>query len=108
MTKRTTNTKGIQAPGVALTHEAENATKIIGKYYAREPRTVDEARSLENFLILSSEFQFTLRVIQRYFIWVCPSIALIDLKEFVGNILNMRINDKSSHQNIEDVRCGCG
>ena len=108
MTKITTNTKGIQAPGVALTHEAENATKIIGKYYAREPRTVDEARSLENFLILSSEFQLTLRVIQRYFIWVCPGIALIDLKEFVGNILNMRINDKSSRQNIEDVHCDCG
>ena len=108
MTKRTTNTKGIQAPGVALTHEAENATKIIGKYYAHEPRTVDEACSLEDFLILSSEVQSTLRVIQRYFIWVCPGIAFIDLKEFVGNILNMRINNKLSRQKIEDIRCGCG
>lgn len=45
-----------------MTHETENAAKIIGKHYAREPRTVDEARSLKNFLILSGEFQFTLRV----------------------------------------------
>jgi hypothetical protein len=108
MSKRITNTKGIQAPAVALTHEAENATKVVGKYYAREPRTVDEARCLEDFLILGSEFRFMLGVIPRYFIWVCPGIALIDFKKFVGNILNMRINDKSSRQKIEDVRCGCG
>ena len=73
-----------------MTHEAENAAKIIGKYYAPEPTTVDEARGLENFLILSGEFQFTLRVAQRYFIWVCPGIALIDFKEFVGNMLKSR------------------
>ena len=91
-----------------MTHEAENAAKIIRKHYAREPRTVDEACSLENFLILRGEFQFTLRVAQRNFIWVGPSIALINLKEFDSNILNMGINDKLSRQKIKNLRCGCG
>jgi hypothetical protein len=106
--KKTTDTKGIQAPGVALTHETENAAKIIGKHYAREPRTVDEPRGLKNFLILRGEFQFTLRVAQRNFIRVCPGIALINLKEFNGNILNMGINDRLSRQKIKNLRCGCG
>ena len=60
----TTNVKGTQTPGVALANEAENAAKIIRKYYAPEPRTIDEARRLENFLILSGELRSTLQIVQ--------------------------------------------
>jgi hypothetical protein len=52
-----TNTKDIHAPGAALANEAENTAKIIGKNYIREPRTIYEARNLEDFFVL---LQFTL------------------------------------------------
>lgn len=88
--ERITNTKDIQAPGAALANEAENAAKIIGKNYTREPRTIDEARSLENFLVLP---QSTLRIARRYFIRVCPRVPLVDIEKSVGNVLNVVINN---------------
>jgi hypothetical protein len=73
-----------------LANEAENTAKIIGKNYIREPRAIYEARNLEKFFVL---LQFTLRIAQRYFIWVRPRVPLVDLKKSVGDVLNMKIND---------------
>jgi len=56
--------KGTQAPGISLANEPENAAKIIRKNYAPEPRTIDEARRLENFLVLSGELRLTLQIVQ--------------------------------------------
>jgi hypothetical protein len=72
-----------------LANEAENTAKIIGKNYIREPRTIYEAGNLENFFVL---LQFTLRITQRYFIWGCPRVPLVDLKKPVGDVLNMGVN----------------
>ena len=52
MSKGTTNTEGIQAPGATLADEAENAAEVIRKDGTSEPRAVDKACSLEDLFIL--------------------------------------------------------
>jgi hypothetical protein len=76
-----------------LTYKAENRAKIIRKNDTPKPGTVDEARSLENFLVLSGELRFTLRIVQRYFIWCRPGVALVYLKKLGGDVLNVEINN---------------
>jgi hypothetical protein len=80
MTRETTDTKGIQAPGAALANEAENAANVVRKDCTSEPRAIDEARRLENLLFLIGDFLYALRLIQGDIIWVLPRITLINLK----------------------------
>ena len=80
MTKETTNTKWIQAPGAALANEAENAANVVGKDRTSEPRAIDEARRLEDLFFLIGDFLYALRLIQGDIIWVLPRITLINLK----------------------------
>ena len=80
MTRETTDTKRIQAPGAALTNEAENAGNVVRKDRASEPRAIDEARRLEDLLFLIGDFLYALRLIQGDISWVLPLITLINLK----------------------------
>jgi hypothetical protein len=93
MTTDTTNTKGIQAPGAALANEAQNAANVVRKDCTSEPRAIDEACRLEDLLFLIGDFLCTLRIVQGDIIWVLPRITLINLKQFVCDILNMTINN---------------
>jgi hypothetical protein len=56
MSRGTTDIKGIQSPGATLAHKAENAANVIRKDRTSEPRAIDEARSLKDFLFLIGEF----------------------------------------------------
>jgi hypothetical protein len=62
MTRETTDTKGIQAPGAALANEAENAANVVRKDRTSEPSAIDEARRLEDLLFLIGDFLCALRV----------------------------------------------
>jgi hypothetical protein len=56
MPRETTDTKGIQAPGAALTNETENAANVVRKNRTSEPRAIDEARCLKDLLFLIGDF----------------------------------------------------
>jgi hypothetical protein len=80
MTRETTDTKGIQAPGAALANETKNTANVVRKDRTSKPRTIDEARCLEDLLFLTGDFLYTLRFLQGDVIWVLPRITLINLK----------------------------
>jgi hypothetical protein len=80
MTRETTYSKGIQAPGAALANEAENAANVVRKDRTSEPRAIDEACYLEDLLFLIGDFLCALRVSQGDIIWARPRITLINLK----------------------------
>jgi hypothetical protein len=80
MTRGTTDTKGIQAPGAALANEAENAANVVRKNRTSEPRAIDKARSLEDLLFLVGDFLCALRLVNWDIIWVLPHITLINLQ----------------------------
>jgi hypothetical protein len=81
MTKGTTDTKGIQAPGATLATEAENAAKVIRKDRTSKPRAIDETRSLKDLLILILNLRCALRILQVNSFWgIRPGVTLIYLK----------------------------
>jgi hypothetical protein len=93
MTRETTDTKGIQAPGAALANEAENAANVVCKHGTSEPRAIDEARRLKDLLFLGVDFLLAMRVLQGDIIWVLPRTTLINLNQFVSDVLNVTINN---------------
>lgn len=92
-TRETTDTKGVQAPGAALANKAENAANVVRKDGTSKPRAIDKARRLEDFLFLISDFLLAMRFLQRDIIWVLPRVTLVDLEQFVSDILNVTINN---------------
>jgi hypothetical protein len=87
MTRGTTDIKGIQAPSATLANEAENAANVVRKDRTSEPRAIDETRNLKDLLFLVGDFLCALRIPQGDIIWVLPGVTLINLKQFVCNIL---------------------
>lgn len=87
----TTNTKGIQAPSATLANEAENAAKVIRKDGISEPRAINEACSLKDLLVLIINLLLAFRVRQGVILWILPGVTLIDLKQFVCDVLDVKI-----------------
>ena len=86
-TEQVAYTKGIQTPGATLPTEAENAAKIIRKYYASEPRTVDESCNLEDFFVLFPNDVWAIGFVQRDTVGVLEVTVLVNFKQLVGNVL---------------------
>jgi hypothetical protein len=72
-----------------LANEAKNTAEVIGKDRASKPRAVDEARCLEDVLVLNGNLLLAFRIVRRDIIWVLVGGALVNLKQFVSNVLNM-------------------
>ena len=96
MIRETTDTEGIQAPGATLANEAEDAANVVRKDRTSEPRAIDEARRLEDLLFLIGNLLYAVRILQGDIIWVLPRATLINLKQFVCDVLNVTINNGRS------------
>jgi hypothetical protein len=83
----------LKAPGAALANEAENAANVVRKDGTSEPSAIDETRRLKDLLFLSGDFLLALRVLQGDIIWVLPRTTLINLNQFVRDVLNVTINN---------------
>ena len=74
-----------------MANQAQNAAEIIGKDDSRKPTTVDESRGLENVFVLIKYLLSTLGIFQRDIFGFLISLAFVDLKQFVGDILKITV-----------------
>jgi hypothetical protein len=72
-----------------LANEAKNTAEVIGKDRTSKPRAVDEMRCVEDVLVLNGNLPLALGIVRGDIIWVLVGGALVNLKQFVGNVLNM-------------------
>ena len=77
----------IQAPTVALPDQTEDGSDIVRKHRGTEPRTINQARGLEDVLILLRKLGTERGVVGRNGVWVCIRPALVDLEQLLGDIL---------------------
>ena len=77
----------IQAPTVALPDQTEDGGDIVRKHRGTEPRTINQARGLEDVLILLRKLGTERGVVGRNGVWVGIRSALVDLEQLLGDIL---------------------
>ena len=77
----------VQAPGIALPDQTENGREIVGENDETEPTAVDQPGGLEDFLLLLNDDFSTVWGVGWDGIGVLPRPALIDLQEFLGDVL---------------------
>jgi len=95
----------IQAPGVPLPDQTKDGREIVGENDETEPTAVDQSCRLEYFIVLLDLVACGKRP------WVPPRPTLIDLQEFLGDVLD-RMKDGSGWKGLrwtmeEDIRCDC-
>lgn len=78
----------IQAPVVALPDQAENRGKIVRENDKTKPTAIDRPCDLEDFLFLFYDDLGAVWGVCWKFVWVAPRSTLIDLQEFLGDVLD--------------------
>jgi len=76
-----------------LASETKNAAEVIGKDGSSKPSTIDEPRGLEDVFVLISNLLGTLRIIHGNMFGFGISLAFVDLKQFVGDVLKTIVQD---------------
>jgi hypothetical protein len=69
-----------------LANQTENAAEVIGKDGRSKPSTIDEPCGQENVFLIS-DLLSTVWIIHRNIFGIRISLALVDLEQFVGNVL---------------------
>ena len=78
----------IQAPGITLPDQTKNRREIVGEDDETEPTAVDQSGSLEDLFFLLDDDLGTVWRVGRDRIRVLPRSALVDLQEFLGDVLD--------------------
>lgn len=79
--------KRIQAPAVPVADQAQNRAEVVREDDAREPPAVDEARGLEDLLVLLEQLRRALGVGRRDAGRILEVPALVELQQHLRDVL---------------------
>ena len=106
-TRGTTHPERIQTPRTprtALARETKNPAEAIGN--SSKPSTIDEPRGLKNVFVLIRDFLSTVRITQGDMFGFGISLAFVDLKQFVGDVLKDDSSGLKLSSSLKDVHYG--